>query len=156
MGGVVVLHAVKTHHRRPAVAEGPQAQVDAEHKAVDRMSIDRLGQPLPQAGKELFVADATRAVAGLAVFREGIDKVDIGGVIQFIGTQFAHPQDHQLLRDALWITGRPPLPALPRVQYAQCQVDAGIGEIRKVAHGFIEVGPAGDITPGDTHHLAAA
>ncbi|MDT4856125.1 hypothetical protein FQZ97_905050 [compost metagenome] len=67
-----------------------------------------------------------------------------------MGAQLAHAQHHHVLGlAAAPADGRAELRAMPGIEPVIGQIDAGVGEIRKVATGFDQVGLATDVAPDD-------
>ncbi len=94
---------------------------------------------------------------GFAAFRVAEDQVDIRGQVQLVATEFAHAEDHHVLRLAAPGTdGHPMLLAMARVQPLVGQVDAGIGQVGQIAAGFGEARLARQVAPDDPHLLAVA
>ena len=52
---IVIFQRRKAHHQWAAVAERPQPHVDAIDEAVNGLLIQRLDQPLAEAGEELGI-----------------------------------------------------------------------------------------------------
>jgi hypothetical protein len=152
----IVLEGREAQCDPAAVAERPQPQVHAVDEAFDRGRGQQLHHLLAEAQEELRVVDRARTV-GFAAFRIEKNEIDVGAEIQLAAAELAHAEDHQLLR-------------LPAVRPARDAVagdeglihicagepDAGICQRRKIAQRLVEIGPAGDIAPRDTHHVSLA
>ncbi|MNE07932.1 hypothetical protein D3C80_1005720 [compost metagenome] len=74
-----------------------------------------------------------------------------------MGAQLAHPQHYKMLRLAGTTTdGGTELGAVTAVEPVVGEVDAGVGEVGKVAAGFREIRLAGQVAPDDAQLLAIA
>ena len=152
----IVLEGGEAQRDPAAVAERAQPQVHAVDEAFDRRRGQQLHDLLTQAQEKLRVVDRARAV-GFAALRVEKNEIDVGAEIQLAAAELAHPQDHQLLRlpavdptrDA--VTGDQRL-----IHICAGEPDAGVGQRRKIAQRFVEIGPAGDIAPRDAHHVSPA
>src|SRR5690606_1065732 len=78
----VVLEEGEAHRQRAAVAEGPEAHVDAERETLLAAGVEQPDQQPPLAGEELLAGQRSGPV-GLALPR-GIKEhqVDVGGEVQ--------------------------------------------------------------------------
>ena len=152
----VVLEGAEAQRDAAAVAERAQPQVDAVDESFDRRRRQQLHDLLTEPQEELRVVDRARAV-GLAVLRVQKDEIDVGAEIQLAAAELAHRQDHQLLRLPAVHTARHAVAGDQRlIHICAGELDARIGERRKIAQRFVEVGPAGDIAPRDAHHVSLA
>ena len=134
---VVVFHGVERHRQRSAGAVRAQAHVHPEHKPVGGGLAQCLHQFLAEMQK-LFVTAIV--VAGV-----GEDQIHVRGEIKFAPAELAHAE-HDETRRRLE----------PGRERHQCAFEAGVGQIRKRRHHFVQVGPAGKVAKGDTHHFALA
>src|SRR3990167_4883984 len=74
-----------------------------------------------------------------------------------MGAQLAHAEDDHMLRlAAAPADGRAELRAMPWIKPLISQVDAGIGQVGKVATGFNQIRLATDIAPDDAQLLTIA
>ena len=92
----IIFQRGRVRDHRPAVAEGAQAQIDAEDEAVFGLLFQQPDELLHEAGEELLVADRSRAI-GLAAFGVHRHEVDIGGEIEFAAAELAHGDDDESL-----------------------------------------------------------
>ena len=152
---VIRLHRIETHHQRPGIAERAEARIHPEDKAVLGHGIQHRDQLARQFGVELGVGGLL-AVVEFTVVAVGEDQVDVRGKIQLPGAQLAHAQHHQVLRLAPAVHRRAArLASLPE-QDLQRGLGAGVRQPRHIQQRFRQGRPAGDVPPGDAHHLAVA
>ena len=93
------------HDRRGRRRVGTQPQVDAEHVAVARPLLHQSGKGLGQPVQEALRLDA--------VSQSGLDRlrlpeqadVDVGGIVQLVGTVLAHGQAEQAGHGAARVVG---------------------------------------------------
>ena len=74
---VIIFQRGKAQHQWPAVAKRTQTHIHAVDKTILGGLIQRLNQPLPQAGKELGVVQLATTAARGAVLRPGKNQVDV-------------------------------------------------------------------------------
>ena len=156
MHGVIVLERGKTHGQRTALAERAQAHVHANHETVRRGLVQHRDDFAPDPIEILLVGQGTAPVAGVAARAVNEDEIDVGRKIEFAPTELAHAEYQQLLGAAMPVVGPAETGCEGLVRPANRAGNAGIGEIRQLAHHRLDVGPEHDVAPGDTHHLGLA
>ncbi len=153
---VILFQRVVAAHQRAGAAVGAQAHIHTEHETVGVAFGQRLDQRLPEPGEILLGAERP-APACRTRLRVGKNQIDIGGEIQFTGTQFAHRQHHQRCRlTAIPAQRRRCIRGLPGIQPLQRSLDTGVGQIGQILQRFLERRPAAQVAPGDTQHFALA
>ena len=153
---VIILQRRKAEHQRPAVAKRSQAHVHPIDKAVLRRLVERLDQPLPQAGKELGVIQLAAAAAGGAMLRPGKDQIDIGREVQLAAAQLSHPEDQQRLRLTLGVAGRSPLLTAGGIQPVASGDNQGLCQDTQLLQRLFFAYQRQRLRPGNAdHHLAA-
>ena len=95
MGLQVVVEEHRAGRQRPAVAEGPQPHVDAEHAALGGALAQQPDHEPAQAREEILVVDAARARGGALVGKQE-DQVDVGGKIELAAAELAHAEHDEL------------------------------------------------------------
>ena len=151
---VVLLHGVEAQDHGAVVAERPQAQVDAEDLPLRVRPAEDLDEPAAEAREELLVRQLPPAPGRLAGGRVGEDQVDVRGKVEFARAELPERQHHEPHGGAVGVQRGAEVGALPPVKERERLVHAGLGQIREVARGLGQVGPPGQVAPGDAHHLA--
>ena len=118
--------------------------------------IQRLDQPLAEAGEELGIVQLAPSALGLAVFRVGEDQIDIRREIQLAAAQLAHAEDQQRLRFAGGIARRAPLAAAGLVQPVAGADDQRLRQPAQLQQRFFGRTQPLRLRPGDTHQRLAA
>ncbi len=153
---IVVFQRREAHHQWAAVAERPQPHIDTIDEAVDGLLIQRLDQPLAQAGEELGIVQLAPPALGLAVFRVGEDQIDIRREIQLATAQLAHAEDQQRLRLAGGVARRAPLAATGLVQPVARADDQRLCQPAQLQQRFFGRTQPLRLRPGNAHQRFTA
>src|SRR5690606_10560944 len=99
--------------------------------------------------------DPPRTV-GLPVLGVEEHEIDIRREVQLAAAELAHADHDDRLRNALFAARRAEACRKRACRKAARRADGGIGEGRQRRERLVEIRPAGEITPRDAYHLAAA
>ena len=140
-----------------AVAVGPQAHVDTEHKTLGIDGVEAGDERAPHPGEELFIAEPAPAAPGHPRLRVGKHQIDIRGQVQLVPAELAHGQHYQFLTPTgLGAHGHAELLFQLRRALPEGDADAGVGQPRHVARGFHGPREAIEIAPDNAQHLPLA
>ena len=151
----VVVEECGADGQRPAVAEGPQAHVDAEHDALGGALAQQADHQPAEPREEILVVDAARA-RGLALVGKHEDQIDVGGEIELAAAELAHAEHDERLRFAGGAARLAVGAHEIRGRVVHGRLDGGVGEGAGVGQRFAASPRAGEVAPGDAHHLALA
>ena len=149
----VILEGGEARHQGTRVPERPQAQINAQHKALGCRRLQQPHQRLSQAREEFLVGSAARPV-GLTMLGKQQHQIDVGGKIQLAAAELPHADDDEGLN----LAGRRARFAVAGHECAagvsQRRGDRRIGKSREIGERLGELRPAGEIPPGDAGELA--
>ena len=151
----VILQRRHAHRQRAALAERPQASIDAERHAVRGRFIEQLDQQLSQAA-EVFVRPGVGVALENQVFRIQEHQVHVRGKVEFAAAQLAHGQDHHFHRHAVAVRGLPETPPQLRLRIALRGNDGAVGQQGEVGEVRVQVRPSRQVPPGEARHLHVA
>ena len=99
----VRLQRSETDDRRPAVAEGSQSGIDAEHEAIGRILFKQRDDESAHTREILLCTERSRTIAFAAA---GVQEyqVNVRRKIEFVPTELAHPQNDDRNRFAFFVT----------------------------------------------------
>ncbi len=142
----VLVHAGKRQRHPPGGAERTQAQVDAVAEAFGGGFVQQPRQALAKPGEILLGGQRPGAV-GLAVVREGVDQIDVGGEVQLAAAELAQPEHHQLLCAAIGATHHAVAAGELLLQCRQAQLQAVFGQLGGARQGGVDVVQPQQIAP---------
>ena len=117
----VLVHAGERQRYPPRIAERAQAQIHAVAETVHRRFVQQFRQALSEPGEVILRRQRTRAI-GLAVVRERVHQIHVGGKIQFAAAELAEAEHHQPLHAA--VGGAHHAMALGEFGFQRFQADA--------------------------------
>ena len=137
--------------QRRTIAPGTEAHIHPEYKTIRRDLIQQMNQFLsPQDAKLLHIN--TFAPIGFTLLIEGKNQVDITGKIEFLGAEFAHRDDNQILDFSVIANRLAILGSDRNTGKIFRRTDAGIGKIGEFLSEGNNIGELIGILPDPAKH----